>query len=230
LAKGANGLNVPISIAGGSAITVNTATQTAKATYNSNLNGNVQPTDPAGTINLSSTYAITQLDIIYSNGPDDASDEQAHPEYYSWWVNGGTYTMSNNVQETQPAKGTTNGASDNQAVRLSGFTFQACPDFTFTRTNATVCEGQTATIGITPSNGTAPYTYSWVGPSGFTSTSQNPSITNVTSLQAGFYTVTAIDANGCEGTSTAQVTVNPVPTPTINSNLSFCSGATVNFT
>ncbi|PWK29482.1 hypothetical protein LV89_00323, partial [Arcicella aurantiaca] len=229
-AKGANGLNVPISIAAGSAITVNTATQTAKASYNSNQNGNVLPADPVGTIALSSTYAIKQLDIIYSNGPDDASDEQAHPEYYTWWVNGGTYTMSNGVTQTQPAKGTTNGASDNQAVRLSGFTFQACPDFTFTRTNATVCAGKTATIGASPANGTAPYTYSWVGPSGFTSTSQNPSIVNVTSAQAGVYTVTAIDVNGCEGTTTAQVTVNPVPTPTINANLSICSGATVNLT
>jgi choice-of-anchor A domain-containing protein len=39
-------------------------------------------------------------------------------------------------------------------------------------------------------------TYSWVGPNGFTSTQQNPVITNASSLNSGTYTVT-ITKNGC---------------------------------
>ncbi|MCU0468548.1 MAG: hypothetical protein MUF58_08095 [Arcicella sp.] len=203
--------------------------QTVRSVYNTTT-VNLSPDDARGTITVTTDDAITQLDITYSNGPDDGAAEQANPNYYSWWINGGTFTLSDGRTITQPAKSATNGASDNHAIRISGFNFTACPDFTFTRTNATVCAGKTATIGITPANGTTPYTYSWTGPSGFTSTSQNPTIANVTASQAGVYTVTAIDANGCTGTSTASVTVNPLPTPTISANSTVCVGANVSLT
>ena len=45
---------------------------------------------------------------------------------------------------------------------------------------------------LAPSGGTGPYTYSWVGPSGFTSTTQN-----LINLAAGTYTLTITDAIGC---------------------------------
>ncbi len=184
--------------------------QTVRSVYNANTT-NLNPDDARGTITVNTNDAITQLDITYSNGPDDAAAEQANPTWYSWWVNGGTFTLSDGRVVTQPAKGVTNGVSDNHAIRISGFTFTACPDFDFTRTNATVCAGETATIGVVPANGTSPYTYSWNGPNGYTSSAQNPSITNITAAQAGIYTVTAYDANGCTGTTTAQITVNELP-------------------
>ena len=195
--------------------------QTVRSVYNANTT-NLNPDDARGTITVNTNDAITQLDITYSNGPDDAAAEQANPTWYSWWVNGGTFTLSDGRVVTQPAQGTTNGASDNHAIRISGFTFTACPDFDFTRTNATVCVGETATIGVVPANGTSPYTYSWSGPNGYTSSAQNPSITNITAAQAGTYTVTAYDANGCTGTTTAQITVNSLPIAGITgaSNLS----------
>ena len=56
----------------------------------------------------------------------------------------------------------------------------------------------TGTADLTPSGGTPGYTYSWIGPNGFTSTSQN-----LTSLKYGQYTATVTDANGC--TTTASV-------------------------
>lgn len=52
--------------------------------------------------------------------------------------------------------------------------------------------GNDGSINITVSGGTAPYTYSWTGPNGFTSTNEDPS-----GLESGDYDVTVTDANGC---------------------------------
>lgn len=57
-------------------------------------------------------------------------------------------------------------------------------------------------IDISVSGGTAPYTYSWVGP-GFTSLDEDAS-----GVAAGDYTVTIVDDNGCEFTSTTIVVVS----------------------
>ncbi|MFN5030615.1 MAG: beta strand repeat-containing protein, partial [Flavobacteriia bacterium] len=62
-----------------------------------------------------------------------------------------------------------------------------------------LCYGNaTGAIDVTASGGTAPYTYSWTGPNGYTSTTEDP-----TGLLAGVYNVTVIDANGNAGTCQA---------------------------
>ncbi|MBK7886892.1 MAG: hypothetical protein IPJ86_06170 [Bacteroidetes bacterium] len=71
--------------------------------------------------------------------------------------------------------------------------------------------------------------WSWTGPNGFTSNSQNPSVNNIQANQAGTYTVTA--TNSCGSTSSSvNVTVNSQPTngsATASSNPA-CIGNTVN--
>jgi len=47
-------------------------------------------------------------------------------------------------------------------------------------------------IDITPMGGTAPYTYAWTGPNGFTSTAED-----LVGGDNGDYTIVVIDANGC---------------------------------
>lgn len=55
------------------------------------------------------------------------------------------------------------------------------------------CNGSSSgSITTTPTGGTAPYTYTWTGPSGYTSNVQSPS-----GLAAGTYCVTVRDVNGC---------------------------------
>ena len=56
-------------------------------------------------------------------------------------------------------------------------------------------------INLSVSGGTAPYTYSWTGPSTFTATTQD-----ITSLAAGSYNVTISDAKGCSTGTTGTVT------------------------
>ena len=52
--------------------------------------------------------------------------------------------------------------------------------------------GNDGSIDVTAAGGTPPYTYSWTGPNGYTSTVEDP-----TNLESGDYTVTITDANGC---------------------------------
>lgn len=54
-------------------------------------------------------------------------------------------------------------------------------------------------IDLTPMGGTAPYTYSWAGPGGYTSTSED-----IAGVDSGTYMVTLTDADGCS--RTAQIT------------------------
>ncbi|MCC6283509.1 MAG: gliding motility-associated C-terminal domain-containing protein [Saprospiraceae bacterium] len=64
-------------------------------------------------------------------------------------------------------------------------------------TTAVNCFGGTdGSITLTPAGGTAPYTFAWAGPTGYTSTAQSP-----TGLKAGNYTVVITDANSCSFTA-----------------------------
>ena len=71
---------------------------------------------------------------------------------------------------------------------------------------------QTIILGVTPgsinltvSGGTAPFTYTWNGPGGFSANSED-----ITDLQGGTYTVSVTDANGCTMIKPAQVDVQIV--------------------
>src|SRR4030095_13121917 len=65
------------------------------------------------------------------------------------------------------------------------------------------CAAPTGSIDLSVSGGTAPYTYAWTGPAGFTSDVEDPN-----TLVAGSYTVIITDANGC--TRTATITVGQI--------------------
>jgi len=76
------------------------------------------------------------------------------------------------------------------------------------------------------------YTYSWSGPNSFTSSVQNPSITNlsaVTQAVAGTYSVLVTDINSCYNSATVTVVVNIKPTITATSG-TICTGQTTTLT
>lgn len=63
--------------------------------------------------------------------------------------------------------------------------------------------------------------YSWTGPQLFVSAIQNPSISNVSLLNAGTYTVT-VNLNGCTATASTSVTIGTGTAATINPAGPFC--------
>lgn len=57
-----------------------------------------------------------------------------------------------------------------------------------------VCYGQSnGAIGISPTGGTSPYTYNWIGPSSYSA-----SIEDISGIVAGSYNLTVTDNNGCK--------------------------------
>jgi len=68
----------------------------------------------------------------------------------------------------------------------------------FTKTNTVACNGadlNSGSITVTPSGGTAPYSYNWTGPNGFTAGNTS----SITGLAGGSYNVIITDANSCAG-------------------------------
>ncbi len=133
-------------------------------------------------------------------------------------VTGGTtpYTYQwSNSQTGITATGLTAGTYS-YTVTESGIGLQATTSVTITQpaaptasNNGPLCVGET--LNLSASSGVS---YSWNGPNGFTSSIQNPSISNVTTAMSGSYSVTITDNNGCTNTTSTTVTVNPLPTIT----------------
>ncbi len=89
-----------------------------------------------------------------------------------------------------------------------------------------VCEGETLTLSAAVSGGTPSYNFSWTGPNGFVSTTQNPVINNVGVVAAGDYLVEVTDNNGCSSvTALTTAVINEVPEVTVSNTGPVCEGA-----
>ncbi|MBC7861753.1 MAG: gliding motility-associated C-terminal domain-containing protein [Bacteroidia bacterium] len=89
----------------------------------------------------------------------------------------------------------------------------------------TYCSGDS--INLSGSGGTI---YSWTGPNGFSSASQNPVVQNSSVNASGTYSLVVTDANGCVNSATVGLLVNPTPQLSNNSvapNDSVCAGSNV---
>lgn len=84
--------------------------------------------------------------------------------------------------------------------------------------NPTACTNGSFTL--TASGGTA---YAWSGPNGFSSSLQNPVLTNAQLNMSGNYTVTVTSAQGCTNTAVSNVSISPLPTITVAGNTTLCS-------
>lgn len=74
------------------------------------------------------------------------------------------------------------------------------PSIVLTDTSSSLCAPSSGSIDLTVTGGIAPFTYSWVGPNGFTDITED-----LTGLEIGTYTVVVTDAAGC--TETRDVTI-----------------------
>jgi uncharacterized protein YjdB len=154
-------------------------------------------------------------------------------------TSGGTWSSSNTGIATVGSAGTVSGiATGTASISYSVMNASGCsssaiyvvtvnpvPSSTGATNNGPICVGGTVTLSANSSHATA---WSWSGPSGFTSSLQNPSATPTTT---GTYSLTLSSTGiGCSPTTvyTTTVTVNPVPSSTgATNNGPICVGGTV---
>lgn len=127
------------------------------------------------------------------------------------------HTYGNTIGMTTPGAHQTsqNSYTDTFLVK-----FNDCFSATAASSNTPTCAG--STLNLTASGGT---NYTWTGPNGFTSNIQNPSISNVNATHSGQYTCIITVLGGCSIVQKITVQINDTPTPSGNTNQSFCSTA-----
>jgi len=74
--------------------------------------------------------------------------------------------------------------------------------------NGPLCTGTTLNLAGGPAG---MISYTWTGPNGFTSNVQNPTISNVTAVSAGVYSLNATVEAGCSASANTTVVINPIP-------------------
>jgi gliding motility-associated-like protein len=90
--------------------------------------------------------------------------------------------------------------------------------------NGPICFGQDLVL-----TGGGGVSYQWDGPSLFSSTVQNPTITAANISSSGIYTLTVVGANSCTNSITLNVIVNPQPIVSAT-GATVCSGNNANLT
>ncbi|MCB0696178.1 MAG: hypothetical protein KDC07_02360, partial [Chitinophagaceae bacterium] len=92
--------------------------------------------------------------------------------------------------------------------------------------NSPLCEG--ATLHLYGSSDSSGVVWTWTGPNSFSSSSQNPSVTNSIPSQSGTYYLTAVKNNCTSAVDSTLVTVHPTPpTPAAGNNGPVCQGDTL---
>jgi len=208
---------VALSDAGTYIVTVTDAggcSSTAQTTVviNANPSGNASSNSAiceGQDLNLTSSGGTT---YIWS-GPNGFSSSLQNPT-----ITGATIAASGTYTVT-----VTNASSCSDVVQTV-VTINPNPSATASGDSA-ICEGQT--LHLTSSGGA---TYSWSGPNGFSSASQNPTIPGATLTASGTYTVTVTNAGGCSDVVQAIVIINSSPTATASSNSALCEGQALNLT
>jgi gliding motility-associated-like protein len=125
----------------------------------------------------------------------------------------GTYTITYTI-------GGSCGSKDSTVI-----TVNAGPTATATTNTPLVCAGQPINLNV---NATAGATYSWSGPSSYSSSSQNPVIASSATSNSGIYTVT-VSSGTCTAIDTVSINVVSNPTITVNS-ATICAGNSATLT
>ncbi len=211
-AAGVYSVSVSVSGCAGPIATVNVVVNPTPAAPTVSSNS---PICAGSTLNLT---ASTISGATYSwTGPNSFSSTLQNPSIVNaTTAASGIYTVTVNL----------NGCSSSPAT--TSVTVNPIPAAPTAGSNSPICVGSTLNLTCSTVSGA---TYSWTGPNSFSSSLQNPSITNATVAASGVYSVT-VTVNGCTGSAgTVSVTVSPIPSPpTVSSNSPICAGQTLNLT
>ncbi len=216
--------NTTVPIATGTTLNVcptSTSSYVAQVNFTKCDGGLLTLTDTV-TVNVTGNVsAVSATDTIICQGQSvtlTAVGTPAGGTYY--WLPGGqtspTITVSPTASSYYVVSYTANGCTSQDTAWVI-----VQPDPTPTiGFNSSLCEGDTLFLQAPAGMNS----YSWTGPAGFTSSVQNPVIPNITSVNAGNYTLTVVDSVGCSGSTSQNITINPKPSPAISSNSPLCEG------
>ncbi len=195
------------------------------------------PTVDPGT-NVSVCHGTTDPTL----GGSPSASGGTPPYFYEWTGTGTPYLSSTNV--ANPTFNATSASIGVYNLTLQVIDGSGCsstsspitvtiwenPDVSAS-SDSPVCLGDPINLISTPTDGTSPYSFSWSGPSGFSSAEQNPVISVASLGNAGTYTVTVTDAHGCVSTSasTSVTVLNPPAIATNPGNLVRCTGESAVF-
>ncbi|PIV58946.1 MAG: hypothetical protein COS14_06915, partial [Bacteroidetes bacterium CG02_land_8_20_14_3_00_31_25] len=196
-----------------------TVSPTVTTTYYVTIN------DGFNSSSSSVTVTVNQLPIV-SITP--ASQSICNGQNATLTASGGTSYSWNNGSNTSSITVTPNTTTTYTVTVIDALTCSNTTTSTVTVMNTPsatssnsgpYCSGNN--IQLNSSGGS---TYSWLGPNGWSSTLQNPSINNSNSSMNGTYSVTVTNAAGCTATSSTTVIVNTSPTVDAGNSISITYG------
>ena len=109
------------------------------------------------------------------------------------------------------------------AGMLPGSTF-----FMYVNPTLNKCLGTPLTFSA--SGGGVGASYVWLGPGGYSSTSQTPTISVSSATNAGTYTVTSVTSLGCTAAATTAVVFIPTPSIAVTPSTTLCQGGVLTHT
>jgi alpha-tubulin suppressor-like RCC1 family protein len=162
-------------------------------------------------LNLSATV-ISGMTYAWA-GPSSFTSNQAQPSIIgATALNAGMYTMT----ATSPGCPTKTSVI---TVVVSGLTITP-------GSNSPICQGSALNLTTNAVSGAA---YSWSGPNGFVSSSQNPSISNAQPVRTGIYTLTVTTSScGTTSNTTSVIVGSSVNALSLTSNSPVCIGNNLN--
>ncbi|HYD21591.1 MAG TPA: SBBP repeat-containing protein, partial [Flavipsychrobacter sp.] len=176
-------------------VTVNPSPVTPTATSNS-------PMCAGAALNLYGTTSTTGVTYNWT-GPNNFPNTQNPVIATASISDAGTYTLTvvdgNNCSSSATVTVSVASGAPATPSAISG--------------PATICAGTTNTYSVTNDVNAASYT--WTLPTGWSGTSATNSISAVAGTAGGTISVVAVNGCGTSAASTLNVTVNPLPTPTI---------------
>lgn len=177
------------------------------------------------------TVTVNSLPVLVTSGNETVCENQSAllivigADSYSWSpATGLNSTTGNNILSTPASTttytvvGTSNGCSSSSQLTV---TVNPLPVLT-TSGDVTICDGGAATLTSAGAD-----TYLWSPANGLNATTGNSVVASPTGTST--YTVTGT-TNGCSGSTTITVIVNPIPVVTASNNVAICNGANTTLT
>ncbi|QIP17093.1 hypothetical protein G8759_32880 [Spirosoma aureum] len=189
---------------------------------------------PSSSFRIAATLSSNSVSTSYQwSGPDGFSSSAS-----STTLTNATAAMAGVYSVTATYSGSCAGTATASLTITIGTPYVFAFSLDSTNMNGgyiyTFCPGSSFRISAASSSSSAPVTYQWSGPNGFTSTASSTTLSNATAAMSGTYSVTATFSGGCSNTATARVTIG-LPTVSVGSywvdnnsySTTFCPGSNV---